>query len=221
MNCGKLSKALDNGDRRRFYFLAKNLGDFCTEIFSPMGFKLVVLEGLDRCGKTTVSSILQKRLQPCTVIRFPNRATETGKLLDKFLMKQACFSSHTTHLLYSANRYEEEARIRNLLKSTHVICDRYWLSGAVYSTAKGLDFEWCKSTDKFLPMPDFTFFLDVPAEETSKRMHFGSEVHDKVEFQKRVYEIYKSRVKGEGVYEINGMQEPEKIVEEILKYLEP
>ncbi|ELA42162.1 thymidylate kinase [Vittaforma corneae ATCC 50505] len=186
-----------------------------------MSFKLIVLEGLDRSGKTTVSSMLQQRLQPCTIIRFPNRATETGKLLDKFLKKQIKFSDHTIHLLYSANRYEEETRIRDLLKSTHVICDRYWLSGAVYSTAKGLDFEWCKSTDKLLPQPDFTFFLDVPVEETSKRTCFGNEVHDKIEFQRKVYEIYKSKVEEEGVYEINGLQEPEKIVEAILECLKP
>jgi dTMP kinase len=62
-------------------------------------YKLIVLEGLDRSGKTTVASILKEKLQPSVVIRFPNRTTETGKLLDMFLTKKVHFNSITTHLL--------------------------------------------------------------------------------------------------------------------------
>lgn len=182
-------------------------------------FLLIVLEGLDRSGKTTVSSILANKIQPNRLIRFPNRSSETGKLLDKFLSKEIHFSNQTTHLLYSANRYEEEENIKKLLKESHVICDRYWLSGTVYSTAKGLDYEWCKSVDQYLPMPDYTFFIDVDPEETSKRMGFGDEVHDKIEFQRKVYNIYKNKAEEESVCVINGMQSSEKIAEDILDYL--
>lgn len=185
-----------------------------------MGYKLIVLEGLDRCGKTTVTNILAEKLHPSIVVRFPDRSTETGQLLDKFLKKQIYFSDHVTHLLYSANRYENEGQIRELLKTSHVICDRYWLSGTVYSVAKGLDINWCKNTDKFLPQPDATFFIDLPVEITSQRMKFGTEAHDKVEFQRRVYEIYKSPEIRDELQVIDGMQEPEKIAADILKWLD-
>lgn len=182
--------------------------------------KLIVLEGLDRSGKTTVSSILAERLQPCSVIRFPNRTNETGRLLDSFLTGHITLAPETAHLLYSANRYEEAENINQLLENGHVICDRYWLSGAVYSAAKGLDFEWCKGTDLLLPKADVTFFIDVSVDTTSKRMEFGNEVHDNIAFQKRVYGIYKCRTATEGVIIVDGEQTIEKITEEIMMYLD-
>jgi len=184
-----------------------------------MPHRLIVLEGLDRSGKTTVSTILEHRLQSCTVIRFPNRSNETGRLLDRFLQRRMELTPKMTHLLYSANRYEEEENIKRMLEKGDVVCDRYWLSGAVYSAAKGLDFEWCRATDKLLRRADFTFFIDISAERTSQRMEFGNEVHDSVEFQRRVYEIYKSRAEEEGLILINGEQCVEKIAEDILGHL--
>lgn len=180
-------------------------------------FKFIVLEGIDRSGKSTVASLLNERLKPSILMGFPNRNTETGKLLDKFLKKEIVLSKTTTHLLYSANRYEDEEKIRKNLEIGHVICDRYWLSGTVYSTAKGLDYEWCKQVDKNLPIADYTFFIDVKSDEASKRSEFGKEFHDREDFQKKVYDIYRSKAEEEGVCIIDGMQEPERIVEKILK----
>jgi len=36
----------------------------------------------------------------------------------------------------------------HLEKGITIICDRYWYSGVAYSLAKGMDFEWCLSSDK-------------------------------------------------------------------------
>lgn len=184
-----------------------------------MKFKLVVLEGIDCCGKTTVSKILQESLSPSIRISFPDRTTEIGSLLNKFLKKEIKLNPIEAHLLYSANRYERSVFIKETLKSSHVICDRYWLSGTVYSTAKGLDYEWCKQIDKDLPKPDFTFFIDTDPKTTAERSTFGNEAHDKIEFQSEVYRIYKEKVASEGVITINGKQSSEKIASEILNYL--
>jgi dTMP kinase len=93
------------------------------------------------------------------------------------------------------------------------------MSGAVYSTAKGLDYDWCKSIDKYLPKPDYTFFIDISSDQTSRRVDFGTEVHDKTEFQKKVYNIYKDKAYDEHMHMIDGTQEPEKIADCIMKYL--
>lgn len=182
-------------------------------------YKLIVLEGLDCSGKTTVSEILKQRLHPSTVLRFPDRSTAIGSVINKFLKKEISLSSHTAHLLYSANRYEKAEEMKELLKHSHVICDRYWLSGAVYSEAKGLDYEWSKNSDRLLPEVDNLFFIDVPAKETSKRKGFGEEAHDKIEFQERVYATYKKHLFMEGGVAIDGMKSPEEIAEEILSFL--
>ncbi len=45
------------------------------------------------------------------------------------------------------------------MKGTNIILDRYAYSGVAFTSAKGLDLEWCKNSDKGLPKPDIVFFL--------------------------------------------------------------
>ena len=46
------------------------------------------------------------------------------------------------------------------MNGTSIICDRYAVSGLVYSvTARHLSSEWCLSVDKGLVRPDFTFLM--------------------------------------------------------------
>nr|CAG8631070.1 9613_t:CDS:2 [Entrophospora candida] len=73
-----------------------------------------------------------------------------------------------------------------LLDGTTLIVDRYVFSGVVYSTAKGLDFNWCKSSDIGLLTPDMVIFMNMPSEELLKRKGFGDERYEKLEFQQKV-----------------------------------
>ncbi|OQS53359.1 tmp1 [Ecytonucleospora hepatopenaei] len=120
------------------------------------------------------------------------------------------------HILFSNNRYEQVDYITNTLLHNNIICDRYWISGAVYSAAKGLDYEWCKELDSKLPMPDITFFLDVPF-ETTRQFNFGDETHDTEELQRKIYKKYKEIEEGM-VYVENGTIE--EMTERIIKYLQ-
>jgi dTMP kinase len=47
----------------------------------------------------------------------------------------------------------------DLKQGTSIILDRYAYSGVAFTSAKGLNFEWCKNSDKGLPKPDIVFFL--------------------------------------------------------------
>lgn len=181
-----------------------------------MPYKLLVLEGLDCSGKTTISKLLEQKLRPCITVRFPDRDSRTGRVIDGFLKKKTQISPHELHLLYSANRYEKAEYIMSALEHSNVICDRYWLSGTIYSAAKGLDYEWCKSIDRYLPKPDYLFFIDVDAENTSRRKGFGSEAHDEIKFQTKVYDLYKEHIESENMITIDGTGRPEDLVDEIL-----
>ncbi|MFS7975126.1 putative thymidylate kinase, P-loop containing nucleoside triphosphate hydrolase [Helianthus anomalus] len=79
---------------------------------------LIVLEGLDRSGKTSQSGRLVSYLNglghPVESWRFPDRDTAVGK--NDFRLKSG----------------------------TSLIIDRYSHSGVVFSSAKSLDIEWCK-----------------------------------------------------------------------------
>lgn len=71
----------------------------------------VVLEGLDRSGKTSQSSKLLSFLEglghPTELWRFPDRTTSIGQMISAYLSNQSQLDDHTIHLLYSANRWEK------------------------------------------------------------------------------------------------------------------
>nr|XP_030706161.1 thymidylate kinase isoform X4 [Globicephala melas] len=71
---------------------------------------LIVLEGVDRAGKSTQSRKLVDALcaagHCAELLRFPERSTEIGKLLSSYLEKKSEVEDHSVHLLFSANRWE-------------------------------------------------------------------------------------------------------------------
>ncbi|XP_073073892.1 thymidylate kinase isoform X3 [Manis javanica] len=72
---------------------------------------LIVLEGVDRAGKSTQSRKLVAALcaagHRAELLRFPERSTEIGKLLSSYLEKKNEVEDHSVHLLFSANRWEQ------------------------------------------------------------------------------------------------------------------
>ena len=66
------------------------------------------------------------------------------------------------------------------------VCDRYAYSGVAFSSAKGLDLDWCKSCDEGLIAPDCIIYLDMSVEDAAKRGNYGEERYEKEEFQRAV-----------------------------------
>jgi len=157
---------------------------------------LVVLEGCDRSGKTTQVQKLVQRLNDdglkTKMLRFPERTTGIGKMINEYLKCDKDLDDHAIHLLFSANRWEMVDEMKKALDSgENILVDRYAYSGVAFSAAKdGLDIEWCKQPDVGLPEPDLVCFLDVSEEMAKKRADFGGERYEKTEFQARVRNNY-------------------------------
>lgn len=107
---------------------------------------LIVIEGVDRSGKSTqcrklVQSLLAKNIK-AELINFPDRTTPTGKLISEYLKNTECkINDQAIHLLFSANRWENVEKIKSLLNGgTTLILDRYSYSGVAFSEAKGETF---------------------------------------------------------------------------------
>jgi len=156
----------------------------------------VVFEGCDRSGKTTQIERLVNRLNtngtPARKMRFPERTTGIGSLINQYLSCNKDLDDHVVHLLFSANRWEMVDEIKkNLDEGTTIIVDRYAYSGVAFSAAKdGLELDWCKQPDVGLPCPDLVCFLDVSEEVAKARSDFGEERYEKTEFQAKVRDNY-------------------------------
>lgn len=157
---------------------------------------LISFEGCDRSGKSTqvrkLSQYFSETLKlPHKVVRFPNRSTEIGKLIDDYLKGKVEWNDRTIHLLFSANRWETIEEIKkDLMNGIHVITDRYAYSGVAYSSAKGLDLDWCKKSDQGLLKPDLVFYLDSSIGDFGTRSNFGEERYERIDFQVKVSEQF-------------------------------
>lgn len=161
--------------------------------------QLILIEGLDRTGKTTQTEILYKKLKPnVELIKYPKRDTPIGKIINEYLTNlDYSLPNQSIHLLFSANRWELMDHIISLLKEgKNVILDRYVYSGVAYSAAKEtsrMDWQWCLSPDKGLLRPDLTIFLtqdDITRQ--SDRDGFGDERYEISSFQQKVKSQFES-----------------------------
>ncbi|XP_009601111.1 thymidylate kinase-like [Nicotiana tomentosiformis] len=156
---------------------------------------LIVLEGLDRCGKTSQSGRLYKYLDEqghsVESWRFPDRNTGVGQMISSYLANESQLDDHAIHLLFSANRWEKRSLMEGKLRSgTTLIVDRYSYSGVAFSSAKGLDIEWCKAPEIGLLAPDLVVYLDISPEKAADRGGYGGERYEQLEFQKKVARSY-------------------------------
>lgn len=180
--------------------------------------KFIVLEGIDRSGKTSIAKLLSAKLNAETFI-FPERSTIIGKMLDGYLKTEKEFVPQVQHLLFSANRWEVADKILKTLESKSVVCDRYYYSGIVYSLLHNVEYEWAKQSDKGLPEPDLVAFIDIKPEAVMERDGYGNERYDSLETQKKVYNLYKSLFEDyENVKFFNGDQSSEKIAQDIFDF---
>mmetsp|Transcript_43337 Transcript_43337/g.41741 ORF Transcript_43337/g.41741 Transcript_43337/m.41741 type:complete len:167 (+) Transcript_43337:161-661(+) len=118
--------------------------------------------------------------------------SKSGKMLREYLTnREFKLSDEAVHLLFSANRWEDkEQLLETLNQGVTIICDRYAYSGIAYSAAKGLQYDWCKGPDRGLLKPDLVFYMDIDPEKIAVREGYGQERYEKVEFQKKVKEVY-------------------------------
>ncbi|KAJ3322489.1 hypothetical protein HDV06_003033 [Boothiomyces sp. JEL0866] len=126
---------------------------------------LIVIEGVDRSDRESL----------------------TGKIINDYLNGKSS-NDQAIHLLFSANRWEQMDEMKQLLMEGYVLLvDRYCYSGIAYSSAKGLDFDWCCNSDKGLLKPDLVLFFDLDPQLAIERGDYGNERYESLNFQQKVY----------------------------------
>lgn len=180
--------------------------------------KLIVLEGIDRSGKSTLVNQIANYFG-CKKYGFPDRSTAIGKLIDSVLTKSTkSVDKCAMHLLFTANRFEAQNNLRSWLSREHVILDRYIHSGIAYSMANGISKEWCEEKESMLIQPDIVIYLSVDTQTSAARKGFGEELYEKKEFQKKVVNAFES-LKTPEWFVVDGTLCQETIYQNVLEYL--
>ncbi|KAI5812546.1 thymidylate kinase-domain-containing protein [Pyronema omphalodes] len=185
---------------------------------------LIVIEGLDRAGKSTQCTLLQQRIPHSRIVKFPDRSTPTGQIINTYLTNTTLsLDDHAIHLLFSANRWEYlPSLLSSLSAGETLILDRYIYSGIAFSCAKGLSYDYCRGPDVGLPAPDAVIFLDLPVERAEQREGFGGERYEVGEFQMRVREKFREVREREGGEwrVVDAGREREVVAEEVGRFAE-
>ena len=135
---------------------------------------LIAFEGLDQSGKQTqaerVRDYVIERGRDCRLLSFPDYETAIGAEICKALHGEREYGPDVMQLMYVANRYERRAAMAGWLQEGLVlVSDRYLASSIAYGEAQGLDPEWLRDMQRFLPKPDLTLLLDIAPETAVQR----------------------------------------------------
>nr|CAI5842258.1 unnamed protein product [Callosobruchus analis] len=173
---------------------------------------LIVLEGLDGSGKTTVGKRFAKKIRAQTWKTPPESTGHIRHLFDKNPVLRTAY--------YSLGNYIAAYEIQPLLKNAPVLLDRYWHSTAAYCIAEYVQdhpeyplpvkgdpmYKWPED----LFQPDIVIFLDVSEEVRKERQSRRKNItvqenmlNTDLKFRQNVIQAYKN-MSCPGVHVING-----------------
>ncbi len=150
--------------------------------------KLIVIEGLDGCGKTTQVSLLPQKLKELgfdsRLISFPDYSDPSSTLVRMYLSgefgdKPDAVNGYAASLFYAVDRYASYKRhwADYYENGGIVVSGRYVESNAYHQMSKLPVSEWEKYLDWLyeteyqktaIPKPDAVIFLDMPVEVSTK-----------------------------------------------------
>jgi dTMP kinase len=193
--------------------------------------KLIIIEGLDKSGKTTQSKLLFNFYEKVytgqvRLMNFPDYSTRIGSEIKLFLQGKVEYANEVKHILLSANRWEKKFEIERLREQNKIIIlNRYYQSNLAYGLANGLNFEWLINLDNGLPKEDIVIILDIDPDISYKRGIENDFILDKFErdkiFLKKARKYYLELAKKFKWHVINSDSDKNIIFEKIINIIKP
>ena len=160
----------------------------------------IVLEGLDGCGTTTQTALLAEKLEKAgRAAVSTNEPTNLsiGRFIRSVLQKKESVDPFTLALLFSADRNEHVYGKNGIVEHTEagkmVICDRYLFSSLAYQSLF-MDYETVAELNRYYPLPEYLFYIDLSPEECQERMAARgeeAELFERLELQRKIEANYK------------------------------
>ena len=163
--------------------------------------KLIVIEGLDGCGKTTQLERLKKTFADFRFLTFPNYASPCGGMISEYLAGELpepdpTVGAYAVSTLYAMDRYMSFRKdwSADYAAGRPILSARYATSNAIYQMTKLPKEQWDAylawlmdlEYGKFgLPKPDLVLYRDVPVAVSQRLL---SERYQGDEHKKDIHE---------------------------------
>jgi dTMP kinase len=189
---------------------------------------LVVLEGIDGCGKSSVAKIVAKKLGTRAVLHREPTDSWIGEAVRRGDSRKV--SPYTDALLFMADRSMHTLDIIELIKKGKlVVCDRYYHSTVAYQAAflkptfQGDAFKWLLDANlKISIHPDLTVLLTIPPELGLERIRSRRALSrfERLDFLKEVHKNYLKLARiDNSIVRIDATRSLAKVVDEVLKLI--
>ena len=154
--------------------------------------KLIVFEGIDGSGKTTISKLFYKYLNKKGIssswFREPSDS-KWGKKIRKLANVKDSIPIEDEFFYFLKDReWDVKYNIQPALERNEiVILDRYYFSSACYQGARGVDINRIiEENRKFSPEPDLLFLIDVDIPTAMERIKRSRDIEAKL-FEKESF----------------------------------
>jgi dTMP kinase len=174
---------------------------------------LIVFEGIDGSGKTSLSKLLLSYLKKKEVdviwFREPADSQWGKKIRELAEQKESIPVAEELDYFIKDRQWNVTNNILPALEQNKiVVLDRYYFSTACYQGARGLDMaEIIKRNTAFAPQPDCTFIIDVDVDTALERIRRSRssavKLFEKRDFLQKVRENY-LKLHGDNIYIIDG-----------------
>ena len=188
---------------------------------------LIVLEGIDGCGKSTQVSLLVDKLRSIGIdtlkLREPTDSPHGLRL--RSILNEEIQAEHDEILdLFVKDRKQHVSeKIAPALNSEKtIVMDRYYYSTMAYQSASGFSMEKIRADNSFAPVPTLVLILDISAEDGVKRVLKGGNADrfEKEDFLNRVRKQYLKLKNEPNVEIIDASLEVQKVHANIWSFVE-
>ncbi len=185
---------------------------------------MIVIEGLDGAGKTTIAKWLVEYFKSNGYKALYTYEPNESLFVDALKKHGDVRSAELDALAYAADRLVHVRKV--ILPAIEdgyiVVVDRYYYSSIAYQGAQGAPIEWVMEVNKYAVKPDLAIYIDVDPEtglerlarESGRKPRFPE--YEKINLLKKVRKIYLSLVeKGELIF-IDGSRDLESVKQDVL-----
>ena len=191
--------------------------------------KLIVFEGIDGSGKTSLSKLfleyLTKKNIPAAWLREPTDSALGDKIRRVAQENDRISPQQELDYFILDRRWDVENNILPALQAGKtVVLDRYFYSNACYQGARGLDMNAIIDLNlAFAPQPDLTFIIDVDVDRALARIRASrpglAELFEKKDFLLKVRSNY-LKLTGPRLAHIDGNRDLQVVLAEIIACFE-